>query len=578
MNELADPTLPPETAELAPLRSEERIQALDVVRGFALLGIFLMNVEWFNRAGADMGSGLPAGLTGANWWASRLIYVLVQGKFWTMFSLLFGMGFAVMLTRAEHAGRSFLRPYLRRITALAVFGAAHFIFLWGGDILFSYAVAAFALLILLYGNWKWILLGLVALVGLGFLPHMKPLWGMAASLAFVGALALYLRGEKRISFGAARSLPLFAFVMLVLGTLVALAATVFWLLPHGPKEPRLPLTIFGVALLTLGTLAARFHSQVETRQRGLGVTVYLFPFLMMTTFGFVQRFTPPPAPVPAASVAAPTTPAPDSKPGEKKPRKTEAERQAEQQAERAKWVEKNRLEVQTETQALSKGSYREVLKLRASKFLKKAPEEAGFATVLIGMFLLGAWFIRSGVMTNPREHLPLFRKLAWMALPLGVGLGLIGAAMSTAGDPSNPRDIFQAASGLLMIGNLPACLGYVSVLILMVHSDTVFSKVRVLAPLGRMALTTYLMQSLISATFFFGYGFGHWGMGRGWQVLYVLVVFTLQVLFSHWWLDRFRYGPMEWLWRAITYLKLPAMRLDATEPGGPMRPVEVPAP
>ncbi len=122
-------------ARLAPIT--ERIEALDVVRGFALLGIFLMNIEFFNRAMNGIGMGMPEGLTGLNWLASWFILYFVQGKFWTIFSLLFGMGFAVMLTRAQDAGRGFLGPYLRRILALAAFGAAHYIFLWGGDILFK---------------------------------------------------------------------------------------------------------------------------------------------------------------------------------------------------------------------------------------------------------------------------------------------------------------------------------------------------------------------------------------------------------------------------------------------------------
>ena len=75
-----------------------------------------------------------------------------QGKFWTIFSLLFGMGFAVMMTRAARAGREFTKVYLRRMLALAVFGAAHFILLWEGDILFSYAVGALMLMIVLYGK------------------------------------------------------------------------------------------------------------------------------------------------------------------------------------------------------------------------------------------------------------------------------------------------------------------------------------------------------------------------------------------------------------------------------------------
>jgi len=579
MDPQTEPELQPTPAEvLTPLREDERIQALDVVRGFALIGIFLMNVEWFNRPEAEMSMGTPLGLTGANWWASRLIYVLVQGKFWTMFSLLFGMGFAVMLSRAERAGRDFLRPYLRRIAALAVFGAAHYVLLWSGDILFSYAVGALALLILLYGNWKYVIGGVVVLTGLGFIPKCNFLWGFASSLAYTGVVALFLRGEKRIQFRAS-SLPLFSFVLLVIGGVAALIAGVLWVLPHGPKEPRLPVTVLSVAILVLGGLSARYHHPIDVRMRRLGLAVYFFPFLMMTTFGVVQRFTPPPPPLTQAPVPAQPAPTVPTKPGDKKPAKTEAEQRAEREAERAKRLKEHQDEVQTETRILSKGTYRQAVALRAHKFIEKAGGDAGFATVLIGMFLLGAWFVRSGIMANTREHLPLFRKLAWIALPVGVGLGLLGATLiGTSHIPGNQRDAFQVAQGLLMIGNLPACLGYVSVIVLMLHSGTAFSRISILAPVGRMALTNYLMQTVISTFFFFGYGFGHWGMGRAWQVVYVAVVFSLQVAWSHWWLGRFRYGPMEWLWRAITYWQIPPMRLDRPGGEGPMRPLEPVAP
>ncbi|NWJ39816.1 MAG: DUF418 domain-containing protein [Geothrix sp.] len=566
------PTLPAES--LAPLREEERIQALDVVRGFALIGIFLMNVEWFNRASGEMNLGLPTGLTGANWWASRLIYVFVQGKFWTMFSLLFGMGFAVMLMRAERAGRNFVRPYLRRIAALAVFGAAHHILLWSGDILFSYAVAALALLVLLYGNWKYVIGGLVVFTGLGFIPKCSPLWAVAGSLAYVGVVALFLRGEKRLTIRG-RSLPLFSFILLVLGGLAAVAAGVFWALPHGPKEPRIPVTIISLAVLTLGVLSARFHQPVEARMRRLGMTIYLLPFLMTVVFGVVQRFTPPPPPLVASPSVAQEQPA-AAKPGEKKARKSEAEKRAEEEVERAKRIREFRAEIQEETRVHAKGRYWEAVKFRAAQFAKNAPGEAGFATIVIGMFLLGAWFVRSGVMTDTRGHLPLFRKLALIALPVGVGLGLLGSAIATSHTPGDQRDGFQLAIGLQMIGNLPACLGYVGALVLMLHSDTAFSKIRILAPVGRMALTNYLMQSVISTTFFFGHGFGRWGMGRAWQVVFVAMVFSLQIAWSHWWLGRFRFGPMEWLWRAITYWQIPPMRLAPAGTEGPLRPIQAP--
>src|SRR5690606_17487574 len=152
----ANPRTPPGNARMSPdfqpIAVRERIQALDVVRGIALLGIALMNVEFFNRSIADLGAGMPVGATGADFWAGWLVHPFVRGKFWTMFSILFGMGFAVMLLRARDAGRGFVAPYLRRSLALAGFGLLHGVLLWTGDILLSYASTALVLLLVLFGR------------------------------------------------------------------------------------------------------------------------------------------------------------------------------------------------------------------------------------------------------------------------------------------------------------------------------------------------------------------------------------------------------------------------------------------
>ena len=133
------------------------------------------------------------------------------------------------------------------------------------------------------------------------------------------------------------------------------------------------------------------------------------------------------------------------------------------------------------------------------------------------------------------------------------------------GQRSRACDRYQLAAGLALIGNLPACLGYLSVIVLMLHSGTALARIRVFAPLGRMALTNYLTHSVVGTLFFYGYGMGHWGLGRAWQVLFVVVLISVQLFACHWWLARFRYGPMEWLWRAITYWRIPAVLQSAHE-------------
>lgn len=570
---------PPGPAPFTPVAASQRIEALDVVRGFALLGIFLMNIEWFSRPLATFNEGMPRGLTGADWWASWFIAYFVQGKFWTIFSLLFGMGFAVMLVRAERAGREFTKVYLRRILALAVFGAAHFIYVWDGDILFSYAMGALALLIVLYGRAWPIVIACAVLVGLGFIPDAEPFFRVAGGLAVIGLLALYLRGEKRLAWRGV-SMPVASFILLLGGVGVCIAAVVFWLLPDGPIEPRWPMSVFGPVLLVVGWLSWKYHEPAEKRSLRMALSIYVIACVAMTSAGLVRHFAPDPMATlaeAAKTTAAPTAarPAPAAGltaqvPGKaEKTKKTKAERAADMKAEREKQLKEQAGRKTEEIKTFTAGSYLDTVALRARRFLEKAADDAGFAVALVSMFLLGAWFVRSGVMEDTAKHIAFFRKLALYGLPLGIGLGLLTGFIAMSHTPGERHDGWGIARGLVMLGNLPACLGYVGLVVTMLHSRSALRHIRVLAPAGRMALTNYLMQSVICMFVFYGFGFGHWGMPRAQQVLFVLGVYAAQIAFSHWWLGRFRYGPMEWVWRGFTYRQVPAMRIGATRAAAP---------
>jgi uncharacterized protein len=560
-------TLPAGPAPFTPVADSQRIEALDVVRGFALLGIFLMNIEWFNRPIAAINEGMPRGLTGLDWLASWFIAYFVQGKFWTIFSLLFGMGFAVMLVRAERAGREFTRVYLRRILALAVFGAVHFIYLWEGDILFSYAVGALALLIVLYGRTWPILIACAVLVGLGFIPDADPFFGVAGGLAATGMLALYLRGEKRLSWRGI-SMPVFCFILLLAGAVVSIAAVVFWLLPDGPIEPRVPMSVFGPLLFVTGWLSWKYHEPAEKRSLRMAVSIYVFGGIAMTAMGLVQHFTPDPLAA-VASVEKRPVAAASSKATKEKSKKTKEERLAEMKAEREKRLKEQATNKAEEVKIFTTGRYLDAVDWRARQFVEKAAGDAGFSVVLVSLSLLGVWFVRSGVMEDSAKHLAFFRKLALYGLPAGIGLGLLTGFIAMSHTPGDRHDGWGIARGLMMLGNLAACLGYVGLVVTMLHSPTPLSRIRMLAPLGRMALTNYLMQSLICASVFYGFGLGHWGLPRAQQVVFVVVVYAAQIAFSHWWLARFRYGPMEWLWRGFTYRQMPPLRIDGTSAAAP---------
>ena len=99
-------------------------------------------------------------------------------------------------------------------------------------------------------------------------------------------------------------------------------------------------------------------------------------------------------------------------------------------------------------------------------------------------------------------------------------------------------------------------LGYLSAVTLLVENGRLPVLMRGLTSAGRMALTNYLMQSVIATTIFYYYGLGLFGQTTEVQRIgIVFAVYLLQLLLSVFWLRVFRFGPMEWLWRSLTYLR-----------------------
>ncbi|KAA9014198.1 DUF418 domain-containing protein [Niallia endozanthoxylica] len=128
----------------APISNSERIVTIDIIRGFALLGIFLVNMPAFHSP-AFMVS--YPDYSGVNYWLDLLFQMFVQTKFYTIFSFLFGLGFYIFMSRAEQKGLKINRLFSRRLFALLLFGALHIVFLWYGDILHTYAITGFLLLL-----------------------------------------------------------------------------------------------------------------------------------------------------------------------------------------------------------------------------------------------------------------------------------------------------------------------------------------------------------------------------------------------------------------------------------------------
>ena len=128
---------------MEPVREPERIYALDVLRGFAIFGIFMVNIAFFSMPLAKLiDPSLLADATAGDQIAHAVMRALFEYKFVSLFSMLFGIGLIVQMQRAEKRNRPFVGLYLRRIFILMAFGLAHAFLLWYGDILFIYSIVA----------------------------------------------------------------------------------------------------------------------------------------------------------------------------------------------------------------------------------------------------------------------------------------------------------------------------------------------------------------------------------------------------------------------------------------------------
>ncbi|NTX40420.1 DUF418 domain-containing protein [Myxococcus sp. CA033] len=193
---------------------------------------------------------------------------------------------------------------------------------------------------------------------------------------------------------------------------------------------------------------------------------------------------------------------------------------------------------------------------------------------LLGRFLLGFYAGRKRLFHDAPQHVAFFRRLFFWSL----GLGVLGSSVGVVTQQLVLRKIINpetlpvwlpmVLAPVRAMGEVGIAATYVSGITLLFQRATGQKILSVLAPVGRMALTNYLSQSVVSILVFYGYGLGLVGkLTPSMSIVYCLGVFTVQIVWSHLWLARFRFGPMEWVWRSLTYGKLQPMR-RSTEAAG----------
>jgi uncharacterized protein len=433
----------PAPPAFAPVSAAERIAAVDIVRGIAVLGILLMNIVGFAfplAAYAD--PTVAGGATGIDFWVYALNAVLVDGKMRGIFSICFGAGVVILTSRAfeRGAGADAADVHYRRMFWLMLFGVLHAYLLWWGEILYPYA-----------------------LIGLFLYPMRK-----------ASPRALWITG----------------------GVLAL--------------------------LLTLGMTGEAFNA-ASMRDKAA-----------------------------AADAAAAR--------GE-----TLTEEQLEAQRgwkERMKMMKPDAQEIARVTAAFQ-GSYLDVVKEQAKLVAQFhfTPYYFPLLWDMLLMMLFGMAMVKTGVLSAERSY-GFYTRMALASYAIGLPLSVWFVQRNVA---ANFDHIAMGFNNIIYgPARIAVCLGHVAVVMLVVKAGALPALTSRLAAVGQMAFSNYILQSVICATIFYGFGFGLYNTLERHQVYYVVLGCCLvHLLWSPVWLRHYRFGPLEWCWRSLTYWQRQPMRRTA---------------
>lgn len=171
---------------------------------------------------------------------------------------------------------------------------------------------------------------------------------------------------------------------------------------------------------------------------------------------------------------------------------------------------------------------------------------------VLGMFVLGLGLVRTGIATAPHAHRATLTRWALVGWGIGLLANIVGAYVVGRWAYLPPSLLGLLGVVAQGIGFPLLALGYAATLtLLVVHGWRVMN---VFAPVGRMALTNYVMHSVICIVLSRGFGFGlYWQIGAAQAMAIALAIVVAQIPLSALWLSRFSHGPIEWIWRRLTY-------------------------
>ncbi len=227
-------------------------------------------------------------------------------------------------------------------------------------------------------------------------------------------------------------------------------------------------------------------------------------------------------------------------------------------------VERQTAEWNSLVGVISQGSFRQILEFNVREFIPLRYLGLLYEMRLpkiLGMFLLGFYAYRRGYFHDISSHHAFIRRVMLWGLVLGIIGNAMLATLMWMGAFSPPSVLGIVATAAYALGVPSLALFYVAVIVMLWQKTTWRCVLTHLVPVGRMALTNYLLQTLICVFIFYGYGAGGFGkIGVTAATIVAFAIFLLQIPISALWLKHFSYGPMEWIWRQLTHRQRLALR------------------
>lgn len=203
------------------------------------------------------------------------------------------------------------------------------------------------------------------------------------------------------------------------------------------------------------------------------------------------------------------------------------------------------------TETIIDGSYSDLILINSTFLGISLMNIIFLVPSVLAVFLIGLYAAQKGIFNNIDAHESLINKVAAVGLGIGLPIKILTGYAVTYQSLDTAWAMLSMLSST--IGGPLMSLGYIALFLII--AGKVPAMVKILQPVGQMALTNYIMQTVIMMIIFYGFNLFN-RVDAVYFIPIVLAVFAVQIIYSHLWMKVFKFGPLEWVWRTVTYLKI----------------------